>query len=215
MGDTSEKFVRSLKERLEKSRNLEKLKRNILGDSLDFISDIIRNSPTVEIREVRNYETSEISCFLNLYSDSDDRISSIIEILSKNNLEHKHKLLNTKKSLFLVNLGNNLVSSGRENNWCFLEFDFKGKHIFDLKITVMSDNLSYSIYDKNYFKVEFWVCDDLILESYDIQLRSYNRDKNKLVVEVDPKYRVTLIFDEVGEIDNINISKKKGRKIKS
>jgi hypothetical protein len=116
--------------------------------------------------------------------------------------------------LFLVNLGNNLVSSGKKDNWCFLEFNFKGKHIFDLKISVMEDSLSHSIYNKNYFNVDFWICDDLEIESFNIQLRSYNRDKNKLIVDIDPRYKATLTFDEIGEIEKINISKKRGGKNK-
>jgi hypothetical protein len=215
MGDTSEKFVRSLKEKLEKIKNLENLRRNILSDTLDFISFIINDSSTIEIREIRDYQTSEISCFLNLYSDSDDILSSIKEILIKNNLDYRTKELNPKKSLFLVNVGENLISSGNKEKWCFLEFDFRGKHIFDLKITVMDDSLSYSIFDKNYYKVDVWVCDDLNIETYNIQLRSANRDKDRLIVDMDPRYKTTLKFDGVGEIEKINISKKRGGKIKT
>jgi hypothetical protein len=214
MRDTSEKFVRSLKEKLEKNKNLEKLRRNILGDSLDFLAYTIRNSNDIEIREIRNYETSEISCLINLYSDSDDIISSIGNMLSAKNLNYIRKDLNQKKSLFLVNMGNNITSSGKIDNWCFLEFDFRGKHIFDVKITVMTDPISYSIYDKNYFKIDFWLCEDLDIKIYDIQLRSANRDKNKLIVHIDSNYKATLFFDGVGEIEKINISKKKGEKIK-
>jgi len=213
MRDTSEKFVRSLKEKLEKNKNLEKLRRNILGDSLDFISYMIRNSNDIEIREIRNYETSEISCLINLYSDSDDLISSINNMLLSKNLSYKKKELNQKKSLFLVNLGDNIISSGKKDNWCFLEFDFRGKHIFDVKITIMYDSLSYSIYDKNYFRVDFWICEDLDIKKYDIQLRSANRDKDKLIVHIDENYKATLFFDGVGEIEKINISRKRGEKI--
>lgn len=213
MRDTSEKFVRSLKEKLEKNKNLEKLRRNILGDSLDFISYMIRNSNDIEIREIRNYETSEISCLINLYSDSDDLISSISNMISSKNLGYKKMELNQKKILFLVNLGENIISSGKKDNWCFLEFDFRGKHIFDVKITIMDHPLSYSIYDKNYFRVDFWICEDLDIKKYDIQLRSANRDKNKLIVHIEPNYKATLFFDGVGEIEKINISKKKGEKI--
>ena len=215
MRDISEKFVRSLKEKLEKSKNLENLRRNILSDTLDFISFMIGDSSTIEIREIRDYQTSEISCFLNLYSDSDDIISSIKEMLIKNNLEYSSKNLNPKKSLFLVNVGENLVSSGNKEKWCFLEFNFKGKHIFDLKVTVMDDQLSYSIFDKNYYRVDVWICDDLNIDVYNIQLRTANRDKDRLIVDIDPRYKATLEFDGVGEIEKINISKKRGGKLKT
>ena len=215
MSDTSEKFVRSLREKLERINNIENLRRNILSDTLDFISGIIQDSSSVEIKEIRDYHTSEISCFLNLYSDSDDIISSIEEILTKNDLDYRSINLNSKKTLFLVNVGEYVISSAKKDKWCFLEFDFKGKHIFDLKITIMNDNLSYSIFDKNYYKADVWLCEDLNMEVFNIQLRTTNRDKDRLVVDIDSRYKATLKFDDIGEIDKINISKKRGGKPKN
>ena len=84
MEKTSGDFVKSLKEKISKKKKQEKLQRNILHDSLDYLISIVKESPQIELRSVKNFETNEISCFLNLYSECENIPHSIGSLIEKN-----------------------------------------------------------------------------------------------------------------------------------
>jgi hypothetical protein len=212
MEKTSGDFVKSLKDKISKQKKQEKFQRNILHDSLDYLISIIKGSSQIELRSVKNFKTSEISCFLNLYCESDDIPSSIESLFNDNSLDFRKVQLDEKKFLYLVDFGENIVSSGSEHNWFFLEFYFKGKYIFESKLTTNSDDLFYSVFDRKYYSIKFWVCDNLELFVYEFPIRNFDRNKNKTKVELDEKYTLTILFDQVGEVEKINISRRIGRK---
>jgi hypothetical protein len=212
MEKTSGDFVKSLKDKISKQKKQEKLQRNILHDSLDYLISIIKGSSQMELRSIKNYKTSEISCFLNLYCESDDISISIETLFSENNLAFSRIQLDPKKDLYLVDFGDNIISSGKKNNWFFLEFYFRGKYLFEAKLTSNTDDLFYSIFDRKYYNIKFWVCDNLELLVYEFPIRNLDRDKNKTRIILDKKYNLTLSFDQIGEVEKINISRKIGRK---
>ena len=69
------------------------------------------------------------------------------------NFRHQYKLLelDSKKIIYCVDFGNNILSSPHEKNLIFLEFYFKGKHIFECKISPRLGPIDYSLYDNKYF----------------------------------------------------------------
>jgi hypothetical protein len=212
MKGTSEDFVKSLKEKISKKEEKETFYRNLLQDSLDYFISIIKKSPEIEIRSIKNFKTNEVSCFLNLYSESENIPSLISGMLNKEGFQFDNIELDSKRSLYLINFGQRILSSGNGDNWFFFEFHFKGKYLFDLKITPKIDDLSYFIYESKYHSIKFWMCDHLELCQHEISLRSVNRDKNKTKISLDEKYNLTINFDLIGDVEKINISKKIGRK---
>jgi len=212
MKGTSEDFVKSLKEKISKKEEEETFYRNLLQDSLDYFISVIKKSSDIEIRSIKNFKTNEVSCFLNLYSENENIPGLISGMLHKEGFQFNNMELDQKRSLYLINFGGRLLSSGNGNNWFFFEFHFKGKYLFNLKITPRTTDLSYSIYESKYHNVKFWMCDALNLEHHDIPLRNVDRDKNKTKISLNEKYNLTIHFDLIGDIERINISKKIGRK---
>ena len=212
MEKTSGDFVKSLKEKISKKKKQEKLQRNILHDSLDYLISIVKESPQIELRSVKNFETNEISCFLNLYSECENIPQSIGSLIEKNGLDFRKIELDPKRILYLVDFGENIISSGKTNNWFFLEFYFKGKYIFELKMTQNHEELTYSIFDRKYYNIKFWICDNLEMTVYDIPIKNSDRDKNRSRIPLNEKYTLTMLFDLIGEVEKINISRKIGRK---
>jgi hypothetical protein len=111
-----------------------------------------------------------------------------------------------------VDFGKNIISSGKSNNWFFLEFYFKGKYVFELKMTQNHEDLSYFIFDRKYYNIKFWICDNLGMTVHDVPIKNSDRDKNKSRIQLNEKYTLTISFDLIGEVEKINISRKIGRK---
>jgi hypothetical protein len=212
MKGTSEDFVKSLKAKISKKEEKETFYRNLLQDSLDYFISIIKESNEIEIRSIKNFRTNEVSCFLNLYSENENIPALISGMLNKEGFQFNNIELDSKKSLYLINFGQRILTSGNNDNRFFFEFHFGGKYLFNLKITPQIDDLSYFVYESKYHSIKFWVCDHLNLGQHEISLRSVNRDKNKTKISLDKKYNLTISFDLIGEVEKINISKKIGRK---
>ena len=212
MKGTSEDFVKSLKDKISKKEKKETFYRNLLQDSLDYFISVIKKSTEIEIRSIKNFKTHEVSCFLNLYSENENIPELILGMLNKEGFQLNNIELDPKRSLYLINFGQRILSSGNGDNWFFFEFHFKGKYLFNLKITPRIDELSYFIYENKYHCIKFWMCDHLNLFQHDVALRNIDRDKNKTKISLDEKYNLTINFDLIGDVEKINISRKIGRK---
>jgi hypothetical protein len=212
MKGTSEDFVKSLKDKISKKEKKETFYRNLLQDSLDYFISIIKESNEIEIRSIKNFKTNEVSCFLNLYSENENIPALISGMLNDEKFQFDSIDLDPKRSLYLINFGQRILSSGNGDNWFFFEFHFKGKYLFNLKITPKISDLSYSIYESKYHSIKFWMCDHLNLYHHDIALRNIDRNKNKTKISLNEKYNLTISFDLIGDVEKINISRKIGRK---
>lgn len=60
-------FVKSLKETLNENKEKEIFQRNLLNESLEYFISILKGSNDIDVRSIKNFETNEITCFLNLY----------------------------------------------------------------------------------------------------------------------------------------------------
>lgn len=212
MEKTSGDFVKSLKDKISKKKKQEKFQRNILHDSLEYLISVINRSSHIDLKSVKNFETSEISCFLNLYSESDNIPDSIDNLLDENNLTFHKIQLDTKRILYLVDFKDNIISSGKDNNWFFLEFYFRSKHLFELKMTSNNEDLIHSVFERKYYHIKFWICDNLNLSVHEFQIKNLDRDKNRTRVSLNENYNITLSFDPIGEVEKINISRKNREK---
>ena len=213
MKKSSEDFVKSIKEKVTQQKNIEIIQRNLLHDSLDYFSSMLSKDGGIEVRNQKKFDSGEMNCFLGLYSENDSIPDHINLILDNNGLEYKVLELDIKKIVYCVNFGRNILSSPYDDNLVFLEFNFKGKHIFECKISPKIGPVDYSLYENKYFNIKLWVFDDGIFNKYEIPLINITRSRRGITRELDGKYKASIIFDPVGEVEYIKISKKRGAKL--
>jgi hypothetical protein len=207
-------FVRSLKEKLSEEKSQIQKKRILLQDSLNIILDAFKTHSDLEIRTIRDFETSEISFFVDVYSPS-DQYESIKTSLEKAGIPANSTMLGEYKCLFIVDLENRLVTSGIPHNIFSIEIFSKRLRTFKIKISYCDPDFSYSVFDKNYHEIKYWYFENSEINIKSIKLRDFNRDLKKInVFDVESNHDVTMIFNETGELDNFNLFQKKRRKNK-
>jgi hypothetical protein len=207
-------FVRSLKEKLSEEKSQIQKKRILLQDSLNIILDAFKTHSDLEIRTIRDFETSEISFFVDVYSPS-DQYESIKSSLEKAGIPANSTMLGEYKCLFIVDLENRLVASGTPHNIFSIEIFSKRLRTFKIKISYCDPDFSYSVFDKNYHEIKYWYFENSEINIKSIKLRDFNRDLKKInVFDVESNHDVTMIFNETGELDNFNLFQKKRRKNK-
>lgn len=208
MKKSSEDFVKSIKEKVNHQKNIEAIQRNLLHDSLDYFSSLIKDDGGIDIRSHKKFDSGDMNCFLDLYSENESIPSQINSIFDNFRHPYKSLELDSKRIIYCVDFGNNILSSPRDENWIFLEFYFKGKHIFECKISSRLSSIDYSLYDAKYFNIKLWVFEDSF-SKYEIPLINISRNKRGIKRELDEKYTASINFDQVGEVESIKIYKKR------
>jgi hypothetical protein len=207
-------FVRSLKEKLSEEKSQIQKKRILLQDSLNIILDVFRTHSDLEIRTIRDFETSEISFFVDVYSPS-DQYETIKTALERSGMLTNSTMLGEYKCLFIVDLGDKLVASGNPHNIFSVEIFSKRLRTFKIKISYCDPNFSYSVFDKNYHEIKYWYYENCEINIKSIKLRDFNRDLKKIkVFDAEPGHDITMTFNETGELDSFNLFQKKRRKNK-
>ena len=207
-------FVRSLKEKLSEEKNQIQRKRILLQDSFDIILEVFRTHSDLEIRTIRDFETSEISFFVDVYSPS-DQYESIKIALEKSGILINSTMLGEYKCLFIVDLENRLIASGNPHNIFSIEIFSKRLRTFKLKISHCDPNFTYSVFEKNYHEIKYWYYENCSIEVKSIRLKDFDRDKEKINISDDEtNHEIEMAFNEIGELNNFNLSQKKGRKNK-
>ena len=208
MKKSSEDFVKSIKEKVNHQKNIEAIQRNLLHDSLDYFSSLIKDDGGIDIRSHKKFDSGDMNCFLDLYSENESIPNQINSIFDNFRHPYKSLELDSKRIIYCVDFGNNILSSPRDENWIFLEFYFKGKHIFECKISSRLSSIDYSLYDAKYFNIKLWVFEDSF-SKYEIPLINISRNKRGIKRELDEKYAASINFDHVGEVESIKIYKKR------
>jgi len=207
-------FVRSLKEKLSEEKSQIQRKRILLQDSFDIILEVFRTHSDLEIRTIRDFETSEISFFVDVYSPS-DQYESIKIALEKSGILINSTMLGEYKCLFIVDLENRLISSGNPHNIFSIEIFSKRLRTFKIKISHCDPNFTYSVFEKNYHEIKYWYYENCSIEVKSIRLKDFDRDKEKINISDDEtNHEIEMAFNEIGELNNFNLSQKKGRKNK-
>jgi hypothetical protein len=209
MKKSSEDFVKSIKEKVNHQKNIETIQRNLLHDSLDYFSSLISENDEIEIRNQKKFDSGEINCFLGLYSENANIPDQINLILDDNKLEYKFLDLDSKRIIYCVNFGNHILSSPKDDNFVFLEFYFKGKHIFECKLSSKIGPIDYSLYESKYFNIKIWIFASECFNKYEIPLINITRNKRGITRVLDGKYTASIKFDPVGEVESIKVFKKR------
>ena len=207
-------FVRSLKEKLSEEKSQIQRKRILLQDSFDIILDVFRTHSDLEIRTIRDFETSEISFFVDVYSPS-DQYESIKTALEKSGILINSTMLGEYKCLFIVDLENRLIASGNPHNIFSIEIFSKRLRTFKIKISHCDPNFTYAVFEKNYHEIKYWYYENCSIEVKSIRLKDFDRDNEKINISDDEtNHEIEMEFNEIGELDNFNLSQKKRRKNK-
>ena len=207
-------FVRSLKEKLSEEKNQIQKKRILLQDSLNIILDVFRTHSDLEIRTIRDFETSDVTFFVDVYSPS-DQYESIKSSLEKSSIPVRPIMLGEYKCLFIIDLEDRLVASGTPHNIFSIEIFSKRLRTFKIKISHCEPNFSYSVFEKNYHEIKYWYYENSEINIKSIRLKDFNRDLKKInVFDSESNHDITMTFNETGELDNFNLFQKKGRKNK-
>jgi hypothetical protein len=213
-GSIAGNFVRSLKEKLSEEKSQIQKKRILLQDSLNIILDVFRTHSDLEIRTIRDFETSEVSCFVDVYSPS-DQYESIKSSLEKAGISVKPIMLGEYKCLFIVDLEDRLVTSGNTHNTFSIEIFSKRLRTFKIKISHCEPKFAYSVFEKNYHEIKYWYYENSEINIKSIRLKDFNRDLKKIkIFDGELNHDIAMTFNEIGELDNFNLFQKKGRKNK-
>ena len=213
MSTTSGDFVNSVRDILNKKKTDDNRRRIILRDIFDNLVSYLKNSGKAEIRNVKDFETNEMSYLLNLYLESDNINEDFYNILKNNGVVLDRHEIDSKNSLYVANFGKIMLSNLNSDSICFLELKITGKYFFTLRITLKTEAVSYRVYDTNYFYLKLWVFDGIDFSNHDIQIRTQDRSKKKMRVDLNSNYYFNIVFDKMGEVVETNISKKRGAKL--
>ncbi len=213
-GSISGNFVRSLKEKISEEKNQIQKKRILLQDSLNIILGIFKEHPDLEVRTIRDFETSEISCFVDLYSP-EDPYQSIKNSLEKSGISSQSAMMGEYKCLFILDLENRLIASGNPHNIISLEIFSKRLRTFKIKLSHCDSKFAYSVFEKNYHEIKYWFYENSEINVESIRLKDFNRDMKKISVSSgESAHDITITFNEMGELDTFNLFPKKRRKNK-
>jgi hypothetical protein len=207
----SRDFVRNLSEKINLEKNRIKRSRIHLQDSLNVILEILRSDKKLEIRSIRDFETNEISCFVDIYSP-DDLMISITNILDENAIVYSHLKLNDYKFVAIVDLGKRIITSGSDHNIFSIEVVSKRLKTYKLKVSPSDPKFGYAVYEKNYHSLKYWFHENLKIQNNSIITRDLDRSKNELVFFDNYGNKIKVILNEFGEVESFSILPKKGRR---
>ena len=204
-------FVKSLSEKLTLEKDRVKKSRIHLQDSLNVILEILRKDSNLEIRSIRDFETNEVACFVDVYSP-DDFLDSLTSVMNKNGIISSSMRLSDYKFVFIADLENRIISSGYDHNIFSMEVVSKRLKTFKVKISPCDPKFSYSVYEKNYHQIKYWFHDDLKIQSSSVELRNFDRDEPEIKTVDEFGNQIKMTLNELGEMESFLISTKKGRR---
>ena len=206
-------FVQSLKEKISLERDRSQKKRIHLQDSLNIILNIFKENTNLEIRTIRDFETSEVACFVDIYSPEDFR-ETMSSAFSVCEIPYSSESLHDYKFVFIIDLGDKIISSGTVSNAFSIEVYSKRLKTYKIKISPCDSKSSYSVYDKNYQEVKYWFHENMEIQKSFIRLRGINRDKKKhKLTDENNGNHISIELDALGEMESFILSGKGRRKI--
>ena len=209
----SDDFVNGIKNKITDDEIHSEFKKNILLETIDFLVESFEKSGKISFKGIKNYEEKE-SCFFLDFCTEFNLNDLICSSLNESSISYTNQELVDYRSVFLIDLEGRLVTSGHKHNLFNLEIYSKRTSVYKLKISIHTPDLNYSLFDRGYHKCKFWVFDKTF-SVYDVSLKNIKRDRKTQKVETDDgKYSVSLILNEIGELNSIKLSRKREKKRK-
>jgi hypothetical protein len=156
----SNEFVKILKDKISDSKIQEEFRKNILGESIDYLISIFKGRKDMEVGTLSNFEARNYCFFLDVSSPSDDLFDSLNRCFSSNKIPHKSLFLPESKFVFYIDLEKRLVSSGNSHNVFFVDVYSKKGSVYKLRISILDSDIKFNIFNKNYYNFSFWVFDN-------------------------------------------------------
>jgi len=209
----SDDFVSGLKSKIHDDKIHSEFKKNILQDALECALDTFSSNPEIQVRNSRNFDSKEFCFFVDINSETSLE-ESISKCLSDSKIPYKKLNLDDYKWVFQIDLEKRIVSSGNPHNVFFIEIYSKRLSLHKVKFSICDFGFKYSIFDSGYHNFKFWVFDKGF-SSYDIPLRGIDRAKKKQKMETeDGRFSLSFGLNVDGNITSLELSRKKGKKIK-
>lgn len=210
----SEVFVKGLKNKISEKNIKEEFDRNILQNSLMYLVDLFKleSEGDLQVRTVRDFQIKEVCFFIDVVSKYpiEDALTSCF---IHNKIPGLFKKLDDNKCIFRIDLENRLITSGNNHNYFFIEIYSKRGFTYKIKLSLCERDLNYSLYEKGYHYIKFWTFEENKFEDYEISLRKIDRKKKSQKIETpDEKYIASISLNDIGELNNFELSKKKRRK---
>lgn len=205
--DISEKFINNLRKEISIKKDIDTKKRNQLQDSLHIITDIFKQNKSIKINGIRDFEMNEISCFVDFYTEFDtfELLSNIFEI---NNIEHKGLILGKYKCVFIIDLKNNILTSGSNINIFYIEIYPGINKKYQMKISHCDSEFQYSAFDINYQELKYWTFIDGVFNVNNIILNNIDRDNKDLEIKDDKNMHLIKIrLNDIGEPESFKLEK--------
>lgn len=212
MGGASEDFVNALKSKISDTKIHEQVKRNLLSDAFDVLISGFRNSSTIQVKNVKDFETKDLVLFADLISTSSIR-ESVIEVFNELKIIFTAFDIDEFRTVFLIDLEKRVISSGSSHNLFIFDIAYKKAITHKARITIHQSDLEYSIYDKDYHFVKFWVLDRKEFKIYTLFVREGEPTRRKKLQTDDEKYGVLVLFNDKDEINSIELTRRKNKSI--
>jgi len=212
MGGASEDFVNALKSKISDTKIHEQVKRNLLTDAFDVLLSGFKNSSTIQVKNVKDFETRELVLFADLISTTSIK-ESVIDVFNELKIPFTSFDIDDVRTVFTIDLEKRVISSGSSHNLFIFEITAKKTITHKARITLNQSDLEYSIYDKDYHFVKFWVLDKNVFKIYTLFVREGEPTRKKKLQTDDEKYGVSVLFNEKNEINSIELTRRKKKSI--
>jgi hypothetical protein len=212
-------FVKNLKNKMLDNKIHEMFKMNLLQDGVEYLSGILGKSEGLNLRSVSQFESRDFCFFIGLVFEGDP-IETLKRILLENEIPYELGEPYGDRFVFRIDLENRIISSGSSHNFFFLDVYSKRESLYKIRISFHDPHqiLKYQVVDKNYQDFTFWVFDEDNFKYYQISLNDVNlnyieRNKRKHKMDsTDGKYLMQIRLNDFGEMNFLELSKKKRRK---
>lgn len=205
-------FVKSLRDKISRTKDKIQTKRNLLQESLEYILNFFSDPIETEIRSVRNFEINEIATYFDMYV-ANDLEETISQILTSNGIEFQKASLNDYKCVFVLDLENKLLSSGSTHNLISLEVCSKRLKTYKFKVSICDDDFCFSVFDWGYHEIKFWCYLNGKLGLETLNIRGVDRSKKKLKIKnITEEIDAIVHFDDSGKGESLDLLPKKRKK---
>lgn len=205
-------FVKSLKEKISRTKDKIKSKRNLLQDSLNLILDCFTKDSQVEVRSVRDFEINELATYFDMYIQ-DDVEATISRILEAGGISYQKLSLDDYKFVFVVDLENKLLVSGNPHNLISLEIISKKLKTYKFRVTVCDRGLCYSVHNWGYHQINFWYVYQGLLNKESLSIRGADRSKKKAKFQdFSSDLEAVVKFNDSGQTESLDLLPKKRKK---
>ena len=210
----AEDFVENLKSIIREKKHNTEFKKNILQESVDVLKSLFESRDGFFIRSIKDFDSKNFSVFVDIVSENGLSLE-ITKILDENSIDFYCKELSESSTVFLLDLGKRIFTSGSPSNLLFIEITSKKYSQYRLKFTLFNHGINFCVFEKSFFLIKLWIFDHVNgFSIHEVDMNKINRDKKKQKIKLPcKKYNLSLTLNDLGEFSSLEV-KKAGEKTK-